>query len=355
MYGYMRGDKYSDDYEQGQFIAALAHKSLHRIGSQELDEEQLDELKCWPGYTRVKGVPAGAPGSCKKKIKEDVSKSDEFIWTDYEGVPIETRMIIAEAHFTNKNLFESNDSESSEYFLSLQSMSSPLKENNQYIISVLALINNNVVQLQPPEIITLLQKKSDSYLVRRNNGQKTEFPAKHLREEMVACSFFFNNSKAYDKFRNIMSLKYDLNLPNINLQGLSEHMNKRVCPHCSGPLVEFSQLNEKKDACYYKVKSRYKVWPSAYASGALVKCRKVGAKNWGNKSKTNESNDRERLWILYADDTAVAKYVSEKEAQRALLDLQDKYSSVKFKIVHQSEKDAIATNTKKMGDKHAKG
>ena len=41
----------------------------------------------------------------------------------------------------------------------------------------------------------------------------------------------------------------------------------------------------KKDACYRKVKSRYKVWPSAYASGALVRCRKVGAKNWGNKSK----------------------------------------------------------------------
>ena len=41
----------------------------------------------------------------------------------------------------------------------------------------------------------------------------------------------------------------------------------------------------KRDACYYKVKSRYKVWPSAYASGALVRCRKVGAKNWGNKSK----------------------------------------------------------------------
>ena len=44
----------------------------------------------------------------------------------------------------------------------------------------------------------------------------------------------------------------------------------------------------KKDACYRKVKSRYKVWPSAYASGALSKCRKVGAKKWGNKSKKNE-------------------------------------------------------------------
>jgi len=50
----------------------------------------------------------------------------------------------------------------------------------------------------------------------------------------------------------------------------------------------------KKDACYHKVKSRYDVWPSAYASGALVKCRKVGAKNWGNKSK-NESIDRNRI------------------------------------------------------------
>ena len=40
----------------------------------------------------------------------------------------------------------------------------------------------------------------------------------------------------------------------------------------------------KRDACYSKVKSRYKKWPSAYASGALTRCRKVGAKNWGNKS-----------------------------------------------------------------------
>ena len=41
----------------------------------------------------------------------------------------------------------------------------------------------------------------------------------------------------------------------------------------------------KRDACYNKVRSRYSVWPSAYASGALVRCRKVGAANWGNKSK----------------------------------------------------------------------
>ena len=43
-----------------------------------------------------------------------------------------------------------------------------------------------------------------------------------------------------------------------------------------------------KDACYRKVKARYNVFPSAYASGAIAKCRKVGAKNWGNKSKKAE-------------------------------------------------------------------
>ena len=55
-----------------------------------------------------------------------------------------------------------------------------------------------------------------------------------------------------------------------------------------------AKVKVKRDACYHKVKARYSVWPSAYASGALVKCRKVGAANWGNKSKKrNESMNEE--------------------------------------------------------------
>ena len=40
-----------------------------------------------------------------------------------------------------------------------------------------------------------------------------------------------------------------------------------------------------KDACYRKVKARYRVFPSAYASGAIAKCRKVGAANYGKSTK----------------------------------------------------------------------
>ena len=58
----------------------------------------------------------------------------------------------------------------------------------------------------------------------------------------------------------------------------------------------------KKDACYHKVKSRYSVWPSAYASGALVKCRKKGATNWGTKTKKEEfelDEEGKKCWKGY--------------------------------------------------------
>jgi hypothetical protein len=71
-------------------------------------------------------------------------------------------------------------------------------------------------------------------------------------------------------------------------EGVAEEQHS--CPHCGGEMVSEELMNEKKDACYYKVKSRYKVWPSAYASGALVKCRKQGADSWGNGGKKNESS-----------------------------------------------------------------
>ena len=40
-----------------------------------------------------------------------------------------------------------------------------------------------------------------------------------------------------------------------------------------------------KDACYHKVKAGEKVFPSAYASGRIAKCRKMGAANYGKGKK----------------------------------------------------------------------
>jgi len=66
--------------------------------------------------------------------------------------------------------------------------------------------------------------------------------------------------------------------------------------------IDLTEVKDKKgkgsgtkDACYHKVKSRYSVWPSAYASGALVKCRKVGAANWGNSRKEEVEYENEQI------------------------------------------------------------
>jgi len=70
------------------------------------------------------------------------------------------------------------------------------------------------------------------------------------------------------------------------------NQNRMTCSECGGPAFSTLILAEKHDACYNKVRSRYKVWPSAYASGALVQCRKKGAANWGNKNEGVNEMDK---------------------------------------------------------------
>ena len=114
------------------------------------------------------------------------------------------------------------------------------------------------------------------------------FKHKNMEEDQLdeACW------KGYHKegMKTMFGKRYPNCVKNKN-ESLETYVNLGECPGCGGQMVAEDQLTEKQDACYHKVKSRYKVWPSAYASGALVQCRKKGAANWGNKS--NESITQE--------------------------------------------------------------
>jgi hypothetical protein len=69
-------------------------------------------------------------------------------------------------------------------------------------------------------------------------------------------------------------------------ESLQHYVEAGICPICHGDMVSEDQLEEgKKDACYHKIKASSKVWPSAYASGRLVQCRKAGAANYGKGKK----------------------------------------------------------------------
>jgi hypothetical protein len=39
-------------------------------------------------------------------------------------------------------------------------------------------------------------------------------------------------------------------------------------------MAKKKKAKSKKDACYHKAKAKYRVFPSAYASGYIAKCRK---------------------------------------------------------------------------------
>ena len=92
-----------------------------------------------------------------------------------------------------------------------------------------------------------------------------------------------------DKYRDVANKieELEMDLEDIEYERSKNESFESLEESVGQPITEaeFDRLAEKKDACYHKVKSRYKVWPSAYASGALVQCRKKGAANWGNKSK----------------------------------------------------------------------
>jgi len=102
--------------------------------------------------------------------------------------------------------------------------------------------------------------------------------------------------------------EYEKNMDPKKRQALKDKATKGMkFTHEEAEVVDESDKKGKgsgsKDACYHKVKSRYSVWPSAYASGALVKCRKVGAANWGNSSKKESFSDWKAEFIWEDGDT----------------------------------------------------
>tara|TARA_R100000234_G_scaffold92326_1_gene60532 strand:+ start:8069 stop:9289 length:1221 start_codon:yes stop_codon:yes gene_type:complete len=120
----------------------------------------------------------------------------------------------------------------------------------------------------------------------RSKGEKrSKYPK--CRPTPAACKGFKKPKKAKKE-------ELSMDLDQIIMQELSSVIDEKKKKKKKG----------KKDACYHKVKARYKVWPSAYASGALSKCRKVGAKNWGNSKK-------ESLQIMIEDE--LSQVLSEKK------------------------------------------
>lgn len=145
------------------------------------------------------------------KVEKDVN---EYQWSDYEHIPsMKDRLDIAEVYFTKgHNLLESNDQPNVDYFLKLNSMSDQPVKNKEYIFILLALVNNKIVELQKSEIGTLLGIKNNVYYIKTSDGKTVKFPSEDVRNNMISKTFLFKNKKKFDKFRSLISLKFDSNV-----------------------------------------------------------------------------------------------------------------------------------------------
>lgn len=82
----------------------------------------------------------------------------------------------------------------------------------------------------------------------------------------------------------IMKLKYKLKEYKPNSAGMLNRgeLDRGEAAGMEEDLLEVDEdcLGEKKDRCYHLAKQKYDVFPSAYASGYIVRCRKgkVGKK-----------------------------------------------------------------------------
>lgn len=149
------------------------------------------------------------------------------------------------------------------------------------------------------------KRKYAAKTAKKNEDTESDLPTTNKRSQRILNLIRANNPTAKNDFEAVLlsldkakknlsndedqrdiaklqqevdGLKLLLNQMKAKVDGLNE----------SATLITEEQFDEaagEKDACYHKVKSRYKVWPSAYASGALVQCRKKGAANWGNSKK----------------------------------------------------------------------
>ena len=155
--------------------------------------------------------------------------------------------------------------------------------------------NVSVKHLNPTDEGSHSHKRTSKELgVKKKKSKKTEMKEQKMTDKQQYDYLVYMRKYKPDIWRDLQGNK---KVRKIMKKFESVNESLKLEELVGKPITEeqFDEAAGKKDACYRKVKARYDVWPSAYASGALVKCRKVGAANWGNKSKKEGVNETTKM------------------------------------------------------------
>lgn len=146
-----------------------------------------------------------------------------------EGLCLSDKISIFEEYHINGTLTESLDEDKTNYFMSLFKMSDEPKRGIKFIVAPLSLIGNRIISLDKPDIMEYLGK-DNGQLVFKYKDKEIKYPSRTMRDLSLFHTFTFLNSDTYDKFRMALSLKFDIDLPEIKFNIEEEIINEVPLP-----------------------------------------------------------------------------------------------------------------------------
>lgn len=114
------------------------------------------------------------------------------------------------------NLLETNSDKSVEFFKNLKNMSDEPVQGEKSIVCFLTLVNDQIHRAKTVEVLTFLQGNDDSLTFKDSNDNTVTYPLMYVGNSLMN-TFCFSSTSSYDKFRNVVSLKFGTMLPSIQI------------------------------------------------------------------------------------------------------------------------------------------
>lgn len=152
-----------------------------------------------------------------KRILDQLTElSNGISWADLgESLSPEEKLSIIENHYSDNSLSESNEPDASGYFQGLSDYGVDPVVSEKYIVAPLSLINNRLVMIDKPAVMTFVGQTPKAVKFQSADGQR-EYPLRSPTPGSVFKVFTFTDTTAYNQFRSAVSMRFDLSLPEVH-------------------------------------------------------------------------------------------------------------------------------------------
>jgi hypothetical protein len=217
----------------GDKIIRQGERWKHNGGKFGNGKDELDD------FLSKKGVAETNMAQAASRSSTDTSKTSKKLnWNNIPNhLTVDERAEIFEQYMLRGNLKESNNERAQESFDTLFGMSDKLIKNNNYFVVPLILINNRLLSMDQPQYLKFIRKETNELVFYSDSSEK-KYPHNLIRDIASYHVFAFENSNSYDKFRTVVALKFDYNLPDFKFDSsndIDETTMTQAASRSSGP------------------------------------------------------------------------------------------------------------------------